>query len=125
MTFLAEYLCGYHNQHFKGYARRIYLLWAETRFASRLAFIEATVVSRNRRPACSAVPRLSSLNPVWIGATTTLMFSSPVLPGGPYAASGSATAFLDLSNQKGGTSAALVVKCSQHPGLCSQSHSTL
>ena len=37
------------------------------------------------------------------------MFSSPVLPGGPYAASGSAKAFLDLSNQKGGTSVAAAV----------------
>lgn len=74
-----------------------YLLRAETKTASRLAFIEATVVSKNRRPACSAVPRLSSLKPVWIGATTTLMFSSPVLPGGPKADSGSDTAFLDLS----------------------------
>ena len=60
-----------------------YLLCAETKFAARLAFIDATVVSKNLRPACSAVPRLSSLKPVWIGATTTLMFSSPVLPGGP------------------------------------------
>ena len=31
-----------------------------------------------------------------MGATTTLMFSSPELPGGPNAASGSATALLDL-----------------------------
>lgn len=34
-----------------------------------------------------------------MGATTTLMFSSPVLPAGLYAASGSATALLDLGNR--------------------------
>ena len=77
-------------------SRTLYLLFAESKFASRLALMEATVVSRNLRPACSAVPRVSSLNPVWMGATTTLMFSSPELPGGPKAASGSATPLLDL-----------------------------
>ena len=56
----------------------------------------ATFVSRKRLPACSADPRSVSCTPDWIGATTTLMFSSPLLPGGPKAASGSATTRLFL-----------------------------
>ncbi len=39
------------------------LLSAASSFASLLALIDATVVSKNLRPACSAVPRLSSLKP--------------------------------------------------------------
>lgn len=39
---------------------------------------------------CIAKTSLPHLNPVRTGATMTLMFSSPVLPGGPNAAAGSA-----------------------------------
>lgn len=59
----------------------------------------ATFVSRNRLPASSAEPKSSSLNPGCIGATTTLMFSSPLLPGGPKAASGSATVLFGLQQK--------------------------
>lgn len=51
----------------------------------------AIVVDRNLSPAAWAPPRLLRVKPCCMGATMVLILSSPELPGGPNAATGSAT----------------------------------
>ena len=51
----------------------------------------AMLVLRNLAPASRGFPRLARVNDSSIGATITLTLSSPELPGGPKAATGSAT----------------------------------
>jgi len=51
----------------------------------------AMLVLRNFAPASRGFPRLANVKDCSIGATITLTLSSPELPGGPNAATGSAT----------------------------------
>jgi hypothetical protein len=84
---------------------------ASRRVALRFEPSGAMLLLKNFSPASLGSPRLANVKDSSMGATMTLTFSSPELPGGPKAATGSATlrrcglrgqkvAYFDLRNAR-------------------------